>query len=100
MIKIIFEVSEDFIRNAANPESLKAKIDGVSKDGAMNSLLTTIAATMLKNCIDKGQTEFQVNTETLTKSGQTLFGNISAEVFALAASETKKVDSETELKDE
>lgn len=62
MAKFILEVSDEFIRNHANPERMAASInDKTSGVGALNALFDVIALKHVKDEIDKGTTEFNLS---------------------------------------
>lgn len=59
-VKVIFEISEDFIRESASFETAAAKIKAVDGKDAMKVLFDTIGFRQLECQIDKGKTEFVV----------------------------------------
>lgn len=90
MIKITFEVSEDFIRENATPEAAIAKArDGGEK--AIKALLDSIGFKRLERCVNEGKTEFVVTTDKLDSKSEELYDNEIGTICILAAfSETDK----------
>lgn len=94
MIKIAFEVSEDFIRKNANPTSDNMK--EASGAPVLKLLFDLIGCSLLEKQLDKGKTEFVVTPDKLDDKSKEMYNNIIAEICLLAAlSETdKKADGE------
>lgn len=62
MAKFILEVSDEYIRNQADPERMAASIDDkTSGVGALSALFDVIAFKHVRDEIDKGTTEFNLN---------------------------------------
>lgn len=62
MAKFIIKVDDDFIRENANVEVLKKKIDGCDdKGGFAKALFDMIAYSSIAKRIDMGETEFHIN---------------------------------------
>ena len=97
MIKITFEVSEDFIRESANPESTTAKMKAAEGNKAMKVLFDMIGFGQLKKQIDEGKTEFVVTPDKLDDKSKELYNNEIGEICLLAAfSETDKQKKDEE----
>jgi hypothetical protein len=97
MIKIIFEVSEDFIRENASPEATSAKMKAASEGRAMKVLFDMIGFSQLNKQIEQGKTEFMVTPDKLDDKSMELFNNEIGEICVLAAfSETDKKDEKKE----
>lgn len=62
MAKFILEVSDEYIRNHAEPERVAESIgDKTSGVGALSALFDVIAFKHVRDEIDKGTTEFNVS---------------------------------------
>ena len=85
MIKITFEVSEDFIRENAKPESVSAKIAEDGGKRGVKALFDMIGFSKIVEQMDKGKTEFVVNTDKLDDKSKELFNNEVGEICMLAA---------------
>ena len=85
MIKITFEINEDFIRESAKPESLSAKIAEDGGKRGVKALFDMIGFGQLVKQMDKGKTEFVVNTDKLDDKSKELFNNEVGEICMLAA---------------
>ena len=96
MIKITFEVSEDFIRESATPETATAKMKAEDGKHAMKALFDMIGFKQLEKQIDEGKTEFVVTPDKLDDKSKELYNNEIGEICLLAAfSETdNKKDEE------
>lgn len=67
MAKFIIEVDDDFIREQADPELAKLKMNPEGKGSdAMKAMFDMIAYSAIKRRIDKGETEFRVTREMMT----------------------------------
>jgi len=84
MIKILFEVSEDFIRESASPETATAKIDAGDGKHAMKALFDMLGFKQLENQIDEGKTEFVVTPDKLDDKSKELYNNEIGEICLLA----------------
>jgi hypothetical protein len=61
MAKFIIEVDDDFIRENANVEVAKKKVDGCDdKGGFARAMFDLIAYSSIAKRIDKGETEFRI----------------------------------------
>ena len=85
MIKITFEVSEDFIRESASPETATAKMIAEEGKRAMKALFDMIGFSQLKKHIDEGKTEFVVTPDKLNDNSKELYNNEIGEICLLAA---------------
>ncbi|MCR5270536.1 MAG: hypothetical protein K6D91_05915 [Prevotella sp.] len=94
MIKILFEVSEDFIRESASPETATAKVKAGDGKNAIKALFDMIGFKQLKDQIDEGKTEFVVTPDKLDDKSKELYNNEIGEICLLAAF------SETDNKEE
>ena len=95
MIKITFEVSEDFIRESANPESVSAKMKEAEGNRAMKVLFDMIGFGRLKKEIEQGKKEFVVTPDKLDEKSMEMYNNEIGEICLLAAfSETDKKQDE------
>ena len=98
MIKITFEVSEDFIRKSASPEAATAKMKAEDGNRAMKALFDMIGFTKLEKQIDQGKTEFIVTTDKLDDKSKELYNNEIGEICLLAAfSETDKKEENNNM---
>jgi len=62
MAKFILEVSDEYIRNQADPERMAASIDDkTSGQDALSALFDVIAFKHVSDEIDKGTTEFNLS---------------------------------------
>ena len=94
MIKITFEVSEDFIRqNAHLPFDNMREANGKH---VMKLLFDLISFGLLEKQLEKGKTEFVVTPNKLDDKSKDIYNNTIGEICLLAASsETdKEVDGE------
>ena len=97
MIKILFEVSEDFIRESASPETATAKMKAEDGKRAMKALFDMIGFKQLEKQIDEGKTEFVVTHDKLDDKSKELYNNEIGEICLLAAfSETDNKKEESE----
>ena len=95
MIKITFEVSEDFIRESATPETATAKMKAEDSKRAMKALFDMIGFKQLEKQIDEGKTEFVVTPDKLDDKSKELYNNEIGEICLLAAlSETDNKKSD------
>ena len=91
MIKITFEVSEDLIRENANPETATAKITAADGQNAARALFDMMAFMQLNNLLEQGKTDFVVTTDKLDEKSLKLYDASIGEICVLAAfSETDK----------
>ena len=97
MIKIMFEVSEDFIRESASPETTTTKAEAEDGKHAMKALVDMMGFCLLEKQIDEGKTEFVVTPDKLDYKSKDMYNNNIGAICMLAAfSETdnKKEKSE------
>lgn len=93
MVKIIFEVSEEFINESANPDNATAKMKAAEGNRAMKVLFDMIGFGQLKKQVEKGKNEFTVTPDKLNEKSTELYNNEIGEICLLAAfSETDKGD--------
>ena len=85
MIKILFEVSEDFIRENASPETAIAKTKASDGKHAMKALLDMIGFGLLKKQIDEGKTEFVVTPDKLDNRLKEVYNNEIGKICSIAA---------------
>lgn len=91
MIKIIFELSEEFIANNASEETIDARMKEVNGSKAMKVLFDMIGFQQLKKQVDAGKTEFVVTPDKLDEKSLHLYNNELGEICILAfMSETDK----------
>lgn len=84
MIKIIFELSEEFIANNASEETIKAKMKEAEGAKAMKVLFDMIGFQQLKKEVDAGKTEFVVTPDKLDEKSQDIYNNELGEICMLA----------------
>ena len=95
MIKIVFEVSEDFIRESASPETATAKMKAEDGKRAMKALFDMISFKQLEKQIEKGKTKFVVTPDKLDDKSKELYDNEIGEICMLAAfSKTDKKEEQ------
>jgi len=94
MIKITFEVSEDFIRENANPKLAIEKMKAAEGNKAMKVMCDLISFSQMENMIDKGKTEFIVTPDKLNEKSMQLWEIEIAEICLLG------VFSESDKKEE
>lgn len=88
MIKITFELSEDFINEKANVNHLH---EGLTESSALEVIKDLMCFGVLKRRIESGTTEFYVTPDKLDKQSMELYNKSIGEICALAAfSETDK----------
>ena len=96
MIKILFEVSEDFIRESASPETATAKRQAKGGKSAIKALFDMIGFKQLEKQIDEGKTEFVITPDKLDDKSKELYNNEIGEICMLAAfSETDNKKEES-----
>lgn len=86
MAKFIIEVDDDFIRENANVEVLKKKIDGCDgKGGFAKAIFDMIAYPSIARRIDMGETEFRVTRDMMNDdAGLKYWDSNIADVLMLA----------------
>lgn len=91
MIKIIFELSEEFIANNASEETIKAKMEKAEGPKAMKVLFDMIGFQQLKKQVDAGKTDFVVTPDKLDEKSLHIYNNELGDICILAfLSETDK----------
>ena len=91
MIKITFEVSEDFIREKAQIESAISKMKEAKGVRAVKALFDMVGFKYLESQINKGKTEFVVTPDKLDAKAQELYSiEIGVICFLATISETDK----------
>ena len=85
MIKITFEINEDFIRESAKLESVLAKMAEDGGKRGVIALFNMIGFGQLVKQMDERKTEFVVNTDKLDDKLKELFNNEVGEICVLAA---------------
>lgn len=95
MVKITFEVSEDFIREGADSEKALAKA-GEGKN-AIRALFDVVGFKQIEDQLDKGKTEFIVTPDKLDDKSIDLYNREIGSICMLAAfSETDNAKKEAE----
>lgn len=93
MIKITFEVNEDFIRENTSAEFMFSKVKEAKGEQAIKALCNMIGFRQLEQQIDMGKTEFVVTPDKLDAMSQKLYSNNIGDICLLAAfSETDKAE--------
>lgn len=82
MIKITFEISEDFIMEQADLNNFSARM---SASEPFLALKDALCFTTIKNAIKSGATEFCVTPDRLDKNSMGIYNQIIGEICALAA---------------
>lgn len=85
MIKITFEVSEDFIRENANMDTTVSKLETTNGIDSVRVLFDTIAYKQLEEQIDNGKTEFVVSQDKLDNKSKVFYNMEIGSVCMLAA---------------
>ena len=98
MIKILFEVSEDFIRESASHKTATAKINAENDIRVTETLFDRMAFISLENLIDEGKTEFVVNPDKLEDESKELYNNAIEAICLLAT--FSEIDNMKEESDE
>lgn len=86
MVKITFEVSEDFIRERASVDSFIAKVD--AKEGGYDSIsffIESIGFQSINQLVKEGNTEFTVNPDKIDKASKEIFNIEIGKICLLAA---------------
>ena len=95
MIKITFEVSEDFIEKGTDPKKVASQMM-VEGNHPMQVMLDMIGFGQLKKQIEKGKTEFVVTPDKLDEKSLEIYNHEIGEICLLAAfSESDKKESDT-----
>jgi len=91
MVKIIFEVSEEFINESTNPDNTTAKMKAADGNRAMKVLFDMIGFGQLKKQVVKGKKEFTVTPDKLDEKSTEIYNNEIGNICLLAVfSETDK----------
>ena len=90
MIKIIFEISKDFIKENANEDSIIEKIKNSDGKNAIKCMFDMVACSKLQERIEKGETEFVVKPEKIDDRLKHIFENEIGEICILAADSEKE----------
>lgn len=86
MVKITFEVSEDFIRERASIDSLIAKVDAkAGGDNAISCFIENIGFQSINQLVKEGNTEFTVNPDKLDKQSKEIFNIEIGKICLLTA---------------
>ena len=96
MVKITFEVSEDFIRENAKKEVVTAKMKAAEGNKAMKVLFDLIAFGQMEKLIDEGKTEFTVTTDKLDEKSMDMWNNEIAEICLLGVLSEKDKEEKKE----
>ena len=84
MVKIIFELSEEFMANNASKETIDARMKEANGHKAMKVLFDMIGFQQLKEQVDAGKTEFVVTPDKLDEKSQHIYNNELGEICMLA----------------
>ena len=98
MIKITFEVDENFVKNRGNMPENKESLLGQNPTDFLLSLFGICACRQLEKKIQEGQTEFVVTPSALTDMGQKLYDRVIDEVCA-CATEIREDNDNKEVED-
>ena len=91
MIKITFEVSEDFIRESATPESTRAKLK--ANQNPFSILAGLMGFSSLNQLIEEqGKTEFIVSKDKLSEKSRCIYDSSIGDICILAV--LSEIDSE------
>ena len=84
MIKIIFEVSEDFIRENGDIEVAKQKMESSKPENMIKIFADSLVYRQLKDDIEEGKTEFIVTPDSIDGKSFELYDKILGTICALA----------------
>ena len=84
MIKIIFEVSEDFIRENGDIEVARQKIESSKPEDILKLFAESLAFRQIKDDMEEGKTEFIVNPDKLDEKSNELYDKFIGTACALA----------------
>lgn len=99
MAKIIFELSEEFIKEQSTEEKFSSKLDEVEGKKAIKVMFDTISFCRLQKEIEEGKKEFVVTPDKLDDNLKKLYYNSLGEICAFAVSSvdnSKADESKTE----
>ena len=82
MIKITFEISEDFINEKADITNLP---EGLTESSALKLFEDMVCFTFIKEAIKSGTTEFYVTPDKLDEQSMKIYNLFIGEICALAA---------------
>lgn len=82
MIKITFEISEDFINEKADKNNLKERL---TESSILEAIKDALCFTSIKNAIKSGTTEFYVTPDKLDEMSMVIYNQHIGEICALAA---------------
>lgn len=89
MVKIIFELENEFIANNANEENISAKMKAAEGNDFIKVLLETVAFTSLFKQVELGKTEFVVTPDKLDVDLLKTYNSSLPEICLLAVSSDK-----------
>ena len=94
MIKIIFELSEEFLENNASEKTIDARMDEAKGNRVIKVLFDMIGFKQLKAQVDAGKSEFVVTPDKLDEKSLHMYNNELGEICMLAyLSETDKKEA-------
>lgn len=93
MIKIIFELTDEFIADKANLASAAKRARDAEPEQEGSEMLSFIGASILTELIKKGETEFVVKEDELGVRGKGLLDQEAAALFALAYATSVKAET-------
>lgn len=82
MIKITFEISEDFINEKADLDKLPERL---TASNALELFKNTVSFTFIKEAIESGTTEFCVTPDKLDERSMEIYNQFIGDICALAA---------------
>ena len=85
MVKIIFEVSEDFIKQNADIKLMLEKTREGGQQEAVRGLMDVLCYSAFQNCIKDGKSEFVVSTDKLDGKSMEMYNIMIGNICALAA---------------
>lgn len=93
MVKIVLEVSEEFIRDNADPQKVKVNAE-VSGKSALNTLVNVITFSVLENEVNEGKKEFTLKQENFSENEKRLFTSALGELALLIIGSKKEAGDE------
>ena len=84
MIKIIFEVSEDFIRENGDIEVAKQKMESSKPEDMLKIFADSLVFSQIKDDMEEGKTEFIVNPDKLDEKSNELYDKFIGTACALS----------------
>ena len=94
MVKIIFEVSKDFIKEQVKDETVSAKMKEAEGSKALKVLFDMVGFKQIEKQIDKGVTEFVVTPDKLKESSEKLYKGELGSICLLAAESADSLSEE------